>query len=55
VLNSAKRAQEPGGAIGFCVSAHLSEDLHKALKAVLNFNGKPLAKMPTARNANGPK
>ena len=33
-LKSPEREQEPGGAIGFCVSAHLSQDLHKAIKAV---------------------
>ena len=33
-LKSPEREQEPGGAIGFCVSAHMSEDLHKAIKAV---------------------
>ena len=43
-LNSPERAQEPGGAIGFCVSAHLSEDLHKALKAVPALQWKTFGK-----------
>lgn len=33
-LRSPERQTEPGGRIGFCVSAHLSEDLQRALKKV---------------------
>ena len=33
-LRGPERAEEPGGAIGFCVSARMSPDLHKALLRV---------------------
>jgi len=45
-LKSPDRAQEPGGAIGFCVSASMSEELHKALKAVGACEWKTFGKDP---------
>jgi hypothetical protein len=43
-LNSPERAQEPGGMIGFCVSAHQSEDLHKSLQGVPEAQWKTFGK-----------
>ena len=45
-LKSPERAQEPGGAIGFCVSASMSEDLHTAVKAVAGSEWKTFGSDP---------
>lgn len=45
-LKSPDREKEPGGAIGFCVSASLSEDLHKAVKGIEGSAWKTFGKDP---------
>ena len=45
-LKSPDRAQEPGGAVGFCVSASLSEDLRKAVKGLAGTAWKTFGKDP---------
>lgn len=45
-LKSPDREKEPGGAIGFCVSASMSEDLQKAVKAVAASEWKTFGKDP---------
>jgi len=43
-LKSPEREQEPGGAIGFCVSAHRSGELHNATKALSETQWKTFGK-----------
>jgi len=45
-LGAPERAKEAGGAIGFCVSARLSPDLHKALLGVPDKEWQTFAKEP---------
>lgn len=45
-LKSPERAKEPGGAIGFCVSARMSEELHKAVQAVPEGQWKTFGQEP---------
>ncbi len=45
-LKSPDREQEPGGRIGFCVSASMSEDLQKAVKAVSDAEWKTYGNDP---------
>lgn len=45
-LRAPERAQEPGGAIGFCVSARMSQDLHKALLGVPEKQWRTFAQEP---------
>jgi hypothetical protein len=45
-LKSPERAEESGGAIGFCVSARMSEDLQKAVQGVCEGEWKTFGKDP---------
>lgn len=45
-LKSPDRGKEPGGAIGFCVSASMSEDLQKAVQGVASTEWKTFGQDP---------
>ena len=54
-LKHPDRAKEPGGRIGFAVSARMSSDLARAMGALPRRSGKLWAKRPMAPNGSGPR